>query len=90
LDSGVALNVGSIPAGNGYRDFVSLGHIGNVRASALPLIRFLPKAHPYGLRLCRSTPVSSIPAGNGSFDFVSLRQLEMCVHPASVDLLLNR
>jgi hypothetical protein len=47
--------------------------LGYVRQPGLRLIRFLPKAHPYGLGLCRSLPSGCVPAGNGLCDFVSLR-----------------
>src|SRR5437667_4259087 len=52
------------PPGTFLCDFATLRFLGNVRRLALRLIRFLPKAHPSGLRLCRSTPVGSIPAGD--------------------------
>jgi NAD(P)-dependent dehydrogenase (short-subunit alcohol dehydrogenase family) len=60
----LALNVGSIPAGNVLLRFACLRLFSNVRELGLRLIRSLPLAHPYGLRLCRSTPVGSIPAGD--------------------------
>src|SRR5438876_7868382 len=52
------------PPGTFLCDFATLRFLGKVRRLALRLIRFLPKAHPSGLRLCRSTPVGSIPAGD--------------------------
>ena len=45
----------------------------NVRELRLRLIRSLPLAHPYGLRLCRSIPIGSIPAGNVLLSFARLR-----------------
>jgi hypothetical protein len=65
-------NVGSIPAENGLCDFAGFRLAGTGRTSALGLIRSVPLAHLFGLRLCRSTPVGFIPAGNvGMGDFSS-------------------
>jgi hypothetical protein len=41
--------------------------------SKVRLIRSLPLTHPFGLRLCRSTPVGSILAGNVVLSFARLR-----------------
>src|SRR6266436_7012727 len=54
------------PPGTRLSNSAPLRLTGNARTSGLRLICFLPKAHPCGLRLCRSTPVGSIPAGNVS------------------------
>jgi len=66
------LNVGSIPAGNDLCDLTCVRSLGNVRKPAFRLIRFLPNAHPCGLRLGRSTPVGSIPAGNDISDILCI------------------
>jgi len=65
--------VGSIPAGNVLLSFARLRLFSSVRELGLRLIRSLPLAHPYGLRLCRTTPVGSIPARNGLLNFARLR-----------------